>query len=132
MPPRTSGLLESSLYVQDVARSKRFYEEILGFPLMVSFEPRGCALECGERRVLLLFQQGASRDIVSPHDGTGELHVAFGIEPAELEKWEAWLAQHDIPIEEKTHWERGGVSIYFRDPDRHLLEFATPGTWPSY
>jgi catechol 2,3-dioxygenase-like lactoylglutathione lyase family enzyme len=27
---------------------------------------------------------------------------------------------------------RGGHSIYFRDPDGHLLELATPGLWAGY
>ena len=27
---------------------------------------------------------------------------------------------------------RSGESIYFRDPDGHLLELATPGLWPGY
>ena len=26
-------------------------------------------------------------------------------------------------------WEAGGRSLYFRDPDGHLLELATPGVW---
>jgi len=26
----------------------------------------------------------------------------------------------------------GGHSIYFRDPDGHLLELATPGLWEVY
>ena len=29
-------------------------------------------------------------------------------------------------------WPRGGESVYFRDPDGHLLELATPGLWPGY
>ena len=35
-------------------------------------------------------------------------------------------------IEGRTDWPRGGRSIYFRDPDGHLGELATPGIWPIY
>jgi catechol 2,3-dioxygenase-like lactoylglutathione lyase family enzyme len=132
MPPVVDGLLESSLYVEDVARSAAFYEKIFGFPVISNFQPRGCALRAGDRQVLLLFQKGASRATQSPHDGEGELHVAFAIPAAELENWEAWLARNGIAVEEKHAWERGGWSLYFRDPDRHLLEVATPGVWSIY
>ncbi|HWE50698.1 MAG TPA: VOC family protein [Bryobacteraceae bacterium] len=132
MPPPTDGILESSLYVDDVDASARFYEKIFGFPVMVDFGGRGCALKAGERQVLLLFKKGGSLTITSPHDGNGELHIAFAIPAAELATWEAWLRDNEIPVEEKTTWARGGVSLYFRDPDRHLLEIATPGVWPVY
>jgi catechol 2,3-dioxygenase-like lactoylglutathione lyase family enzyme len=132
MPPRSDGILESALYVGDVTASARFYEKIFGFPVIVEFGPRGCALKAGERQVLLLFKKGASLSIPSPHDGDGELHLAFAIAATELERWEGWLAENQIPVEERTTWERGGKSIYFRDPDRHLLEIATPGVWPVY
>ena len=132
MPPKTAGLLESSLYVSDLARSIRFYKEIFGFPLIKDFGERGCALQAGEHQVLLLFKKGASRNIQSPHDGDGELHVAFATEARELPAWESWLREAGIEVEERTTWESGGTSIYFRDPDRHLLELATPGTWSIY
>jgi catechol 2,3-dioxygenase-like lactoylglutathione lyase family enzyme len=132
MPPISDGILESALYVDDVVASARFYEKIFGFPVIVDFGSRGCALKAGERQVLLLFKKGASLAIPTPHNGDGELHIAFAIPAAELEPWEAWLAQNEIPVEEMTTWERGGKSIYFRDPDRHLLEIATPGVWPVY
>jgi catechol 2,3-dioxygenase-like lactoylglutathione lyase family enzyme len=132
MPPRTDGILESSLYVDDVVASAEFYLKIFGFPVMVDFGGRGCALKAGERQVLLLFKKGASLSITSPHDGDGELHVAFAIPAAELSTWEAWLAENGIAVEERTVWDRGGTSLYFRDPDRHLLEIATPGVWPVY
>lgn len=120
------------MYVDDVARAAEFYGRIFGFPLIKDFTERGCALQAGNRQVLLLFKKGASRDMLTPHDGDGELHLAFAIPAAEIASWEAWLAANGIAIEDKTTWELGGQSLYFRDPDRHLLEVATPGVWPIY
>jgi len=132
MPPKLDGILESSLYVDDLRRSVRFYEEVFAFPVISDFGERGCAMHVGSRQVLLLFKKGASRTILSPHDGDGELHVAFAIPASELATWELWLAEKGIAVEEKRSWELGGWSIYFRDPDRHLLELATPGVWSVY
>ena len=132
MQPKTEGILESSLYVNDMARSVHFYEEIFGFRVISEFAERGCAMQAGTHQVLLLFKKGASRAIQSPHDGDGELHIAFAIAAAELAIWEVWLDKNGIPVEEKRTWDMGGWSIYFRDPDRHLIELATPGTWSVY
>jgi catechol 2,3-dioxygenase-like lactoylglutathione lyase family enzyme len=132
VPPKLNGLLESSLYVNEVTRSARFYGTIFGFPVISDFGVRGCALEAGNHQVLLLFKKGGSTSTQSPHDGDGELHLAFAASTSELPAWEVWLAENEIPVEEKRLWELGGQSIYFRDPDRHLLEIATPGVWPIY
>jgi catechol 2,3-dioxygenase-like lactoylglutathione lyase family enzyme len=74
----------------------------------------------------------ASRSITAPHDGDGELHLAFAIRGEELPGWEAWMAENGIQVEEKTVWKLGGTSLYFRDPDRHLIEVVTPGVWSIY
>jgi len=132
MRPKTDGILESSLYVSDVPRAVRFYQETFGFSIISEFGERGCAMHAGTRQVLLLFKKGASRSIQSPHDGDGELHVAFAIPSIELANWELWLQERGIALEEKRTWESGGQSLYFRDPDRHLIELATPGTWSVY
>jgi len=132
MNPTVEGILETSLYVGDLSRSVRFYQELFDFPVISDFGERGCAMRAGPRQVLLLFKKGASRNISSPHDGDGELHLAFAIPAAALAGWESRLAEMSIPIEERTAWERGGTSLYFRDPDRHLLELATPGVWSVY
>jgi len=132
MPPKADGILESSLYVSDVSRSVRFYQETFGFAVISEFGERGCAMHAGPRQVLLLFKKGASRTFSSPHDGGGELHLAFAIAAAELAPWESWLQERGIAIEEKRTWEEGGHSLYFRDPDRHLIELVTPGTWSVY
>ena len=132
MHPKTEGILESSLYVDDVTRSAQFYEKIFGFRVISDFAPRGCAMGAGTRQVLLLCKKGGSRTREPPHDGDGELHLAFAIRVEELAAWEDWLAKNGIAVEEKRAWDLGGQSLYFRDPDRHLIEIATPGVWSIY
>jgi len=132
MRPPIDGILESSLYVSDVPRSVRFYEDVFGFRVISDFGERGCAMNAGPRQVLLLFKKGASRAMETPHDGDGELHIAFAIPSTGLTDWEFWLETKGIPVEEKRKWELGGSSLYFRDPDRHLLELVTAGVWSVY
>jgi catechol 2,3-dioxygenase-like lactoylglutathione lyase family enzyme len=132
MRPKTSGILESCLYVSDLARSIRFYQDTFGFAVISDFGERGCAMQAGANQLLLLFKKGASRAISSPHDGDGQLHLAFAVPTSELTIWESFLEEKGIAVEEKRQWEGGGWSVYFRDPDRHLLELATPGTWSIY
>src|ERR1700722_171386 len=132
LAPKTEGILESSLYVDDVAGSARFYERIFGFAVISDFGGRGCAMQAGNRQVLLLFKKGGSAAIQSPHDGDGELHLAFAISATELASGEGWLAENGIAVKKKRAWKLGGQSVYFRDPDRHLIELATPGVWSIY
>jgi catechol 2,3-dioxygenase-like lactoylglutathione lyase family enzyme len=54
------------------------------------------------------------------------------VEAGELPEWERKLSEAGVAIEGKVHWELGGISIYFRDPDGHLAELATPGVWKNY
>ncbi len=91
-------------------------------------------MQAGLYQVLLLFRKGASLSIQSPHDGEGRIFISPSLLllASELANWEAWLAENGIPVEEKCTWERGGQSVYFRDPDGHLLEIATPGVWSIY
>src|SRR3974390_165386 len=108
MGPKTDGILETSLYVSDVSLSVRFYQETFGFLVISDFGERGCAMNAGAHQVLLLFKKGASRAIPTPHDGDGELHIAFAISSAELANWESWLQARGIAVEEKQKWELGG------------------------
>ncbi len=136
--PEVRGVLETSLYVSDLERSRSFYAHLFGFQPMVQDE-RFCALDITGRQVLLLFQRGGTDQpvstpggIIPPHDGQGRLHLTFAIGRDELDPWERRLQQDQISVESRVSWPRGGKSIYFRDPDGHLLELATPGVWGIY
>jgi catechol 2,3-dioxygenase-like lactoylglutathione lyase family enzyme len=135
--PRISQILETSLYVEDLARSRLFYERIFGF-VTVFADERMCAMEVPGEQVLLLFRHGMTDQpapgpggIIPPHHGRGALHLAFAIPFGELAAWETHLQRQDVALESRIVWPRGGTSLYFRDPDGHSLEVATPGLWPN-
>jgi catechol 2,3-dioxygenase-like lactoylglutathione lyase family enzyme len=62
----------------------------------------------------------------------GPMHIAFSISAGELDEWQRHLTDAGVSLEGRTQWPRGGASVYFRDPDDHLLEIATPGLWKGY
>lgn len=137
MPPITR-ILETALYVDDLDASRRFYETVVGLTSM-SASDRFVSLDAGEGTVLLLFRRGATaegastpRGRIPPHDGEGPAHFAFAIASEDLEAWRGHLKEHGVEVESEVRWERGGVSLYFRDPDRHSVEIATPGVWSTY
>jgi len=136
--PNLLGVLETALYVDEFERACPFYEQLLNLNSIYR-DRRLCAYDVGGRGVLLLFLRGRSLETmhlhggtIPPHDGHGPLHVAFAISADELAQWEERLACHGVAIEGRTKWSRGGESVYFRDPDGHLLELATPGLWAIY
>jgi catechol 2,3-dioxygenase-like lactoylglutathione lyase family enzyme len=136
--PKLDRVLETALYVDDLGRAAMFYEDVLGLPVLTS-DKRFRAYDVGGLSVLLVFQRGATLETVRmpggtipPHDGHGPLHVAFAVGKDEMAAWERRLTERGVAIEGRTDWSRGGSSIYFRDPDGHLLELATPGLWATY
>jgi catechol 2,3-dioxygenase-like lactoylglutathione lyase family enzyme len=135
--PAIARVLETALYVEDLDRAVEFFRTVMGLTPMVEAPDRLVALDAGGATVLLLFQRGATTaglrspsGWIPPHDGAGPVHLAFAID--DVAAWEAHLAARGVAIESRVSWERGGVSLYFRDPDGHSIEVATPGTWPTY
>jgi len=137
-PPPPSAILETCLYVTDLTRARTFYETLFGYSVMAA-DDRFCALEAGRQQVLLLFLHGSDPQgsvmpfgTIPPHDGSGPVHIGFGISSESLPVWRTRLAEYGVAIESTMTWPRGGTSIYFRDPDGHLLELVTPGIWKIY
>jgi catechol 2,3-dioxygenase-like lactoylglutathione lyase family enzyme len=136
--PEIDGVLETCLYVDDVAAARGFYERVFGFTAMVA-EDRIVAMDAGRGHVLILFKRGGTLQpvpvagsFIPPHDGDGPQHFAFGIAAESYDGWKRHLAASGVAVESEVIWPQGGRSLYFRDPDGHLGELATPGVWPNY
>jgi catechol 2,3-dioxygenase-like lactoylglutathione lyase family enzyme len=138
MTPSLSHVLETSLYVEALGVAREFYARVLGLT-EIFHDARMCAMQIPSAGVLLLFKHGGPLQpshmpggTVPSHGGTGVLHLCFAIPAEALEDWAAHLAAMDVAIESRVTWEAGGTSLYFRDPDGHSVEVATPGLWPNY
>ena len=136
--PEVTGILETALYVDDLDRTAAFYIGLFGFPVM-NRDERFCAFNVAPGNVLLLFRRGGTlaavdtgHGAIPPHDGAGPLHLAFAISVDALALWQQKLADAGVAIESTVRWPRGSVSLYFRDPEGHLIELATPGLWDNY
>ncbi len=133
-----SAILETCLSVADLPRARDFYTGLFGYPLMREDE-RFCALDVKGAQVLLLFLRGSDPEgtklpwgWIPPHGASGVSHVGFRVPADRLEEWAERLKAVGVAIESRFTWPDGGTSVYFRDPDGHLLELLTPGVWPTY
>jgi catechol 2,3-dioxygenase-like lactoylglutathione lyase family enzyme len=133
--PHVTGIGETALYVTDLDRSVRFYQQLFAFTKIAS-DDRFCALRVNDQQVFLLFKKGGTLKpiripggTIPPHDGQGQFHMAFTIPAAEWSEWQNQLTAHGVAIESTVEWGHGARSLYFRDPDDHLIELATSGVW---
>lgn len=135
MPSSPHGVLETSLYVNDVERSIAFYQDVLGLRKIDDgffAGGRGAALQVGAGpSVLLLFRADLTRagGALPPHGTTGAGHVAFRIEANEIHGWRKRLQEQGVAIEKEFAFGDNPPSIYFRDPDGNSIELAVASIW---
>jgi catechol 2,3-dioxygenase-like lactoylglutathione lyase family enzyme len=131
-----NGVLETSLYVDNLETAERFYTQILGLPKIYSVPGRQLVFRC-EGGVLLIFdpaqternQMTINGGAIPLHGARGAGHMAFRMPRERLNAWRERLRANRVAIESEIHWPNGAHSIYFRDPAGNSLEFATPDMW---
>jgi|SRR5713101_3448848 len=141
--PMLHGLVETALFVEDLPRASAFYEQALGLE-KIKASDTGCVFRVDDQRYFLLVLRNAAQNSNTTSSGTvlppcalpeqsgrGPGHVAFGITSDALDSWRARLRKHGVEILSEVNWERGARSLYFRDPDGHLIELATAGIWEA-
>jgi len=135
---RVGGILETALYVENLARAAEFYRTVFGFETLLESE-KLIALNVAEKNVLLLFLNGSTTEpatlpggVIPAHGCKGSTHFAFSIEGNEVEAWRSHLVANGVPVESTVDWPGGARSLYFRDLDRHLGELISQGFWKTY
>ena len=136
-----NGVVETALFVEDLPRACGFYEQVLGLR-RVKISDTGCVFRVADQRYLLIISRKAahtpnktaSGDLLPPcalpqQDGQGPGHIAFGIPKDEVDSWRQRLAKYNVDLLSEISWETGARSLYFRDPDGHMIELATAGIW---
>lgn len=115
-----------TLGVADLARSKQFYSEVLGWKTFQ--DTGGIVMYKLNGMVLSLFpQHELMEDAKAANDAKGSRFTLAQClrSPEEVDAFFAHLKQRDATITkmpEKVFW--GGYSGYFADPDGHLWEIA--------
>jgi catechol 2,3-dioxygenase-like lactoylglutathione lyase family enzyme len=135
--PHVRRILETALDCDDLPVTATFYRRLLAATPVLDSE-RLVVFDAGEGTLLLLFQRGNADDLPTPggvipgHTAGGPGHFAFAVDADQLTAWESRLLDLGVAIESRVTWDRGGTSVYFRDPDNRSVELATPGVWPVY
>ena len=123
-------VLETILYVDDLAAAERFYGEVLGLELDSRKDGLFVFFKCGDGMLLLFEPRAASTGRNVPaHGARGPGHACFAVAENDLDDWKTRLDSAGVAIEQEMDWPRGGRSFYFRDPAGNSLELATPRIW---
>jgi lactoylglutathione lyase len=127
--PRIPGLSHAALYLHDVAQSRAFYKDFLGFDEPYSLPNKdGTGLnltwiKINDLQTIELFTETEA--------GSDRLHqIAFLVDDADAMR--RYLASKGIKVPDKTPVGRSGnANFSVKDPDGHIVEFVQylPGGW---
>ncbi len=123
------GLGEIALRVNNLDAMQKFYEEVIGLPLMTRVP--NCAFfkiadgYGGHTQVLALFDRSASPSYSAPDAKTSTIdHIAFEIPLAEFETELKRLRALGLEVETAEHAWVHWRSLYAADPEGNRVEFV--------
>ena len=119
------GVHHLALICADPERTIRFYQDVLGFPLVELFENRDYEgsthffFDIGAGNMLAFFDFPGLGLTPVPEGLGGVQHIAISVEPATFERLKKVLDENGI------HYigpDRAAESVYFKDPDGIQVE----------
>lgn len=110
------------IFVRDMAAMRRFYENVLGFPLLRELSPNWIEYGLGGNTLALATPGRTAADAPVPR-GTASLQLAFKVSATEVDACAGELVSQGIALlSPPTNQPFGHRTLFFRDPDGNLLE----------
>ena len=110
------------VFVRDMAAMRRFYEDILGFPLLRELSPGWIEYRVGENTLALASPSRTAADAPTPN-GSASLQLAFKVSASEVDQCADELVRQGVDLlSPPTDQVFGHRTLFFRDPDGNLLE----------
>ena len=110
------------VFVRDMAAMRRFYEDILGFPLVRELSPGWIEYRVGDNTLALARPRLTAADAPTP-SGSASLQLAFKVTAPEVDPCaDELLRQGAHLLSPPTDQVFGHRTLFFRDPDGNLLE----------
>ncbi|MFL5842322.1 MAG: VOC family protein [Thermoleophilaceae bacterium] len=125
---------ETVLYAHDAVVAAAFYRDALGLRAIAPPGEQTAAFRLDDGGVLLIFEPdtaSAPGRFVPSHGTTGEGHVAFSLEPGEIDGLRSRLEGLGVEIEREITWPLGGHSVYVRDPAGNSVELIEGEAWEA-
>jgi len=110
------------IFARDLQAMRRFYNEVMRFPLLRELNPQWIEYRVGAS-VLALTERGLIFDDPETPAGALSLQLAFRVAPKEVDECAAALEEAGVEIVfPPTDQEWAHRTVFFRDPDGNILE----------
>lgn len=110
------------VFVRDMAAMRRFYEDVLGFPLVRELSPGWIEYRVGDNTLALARPRLTAADAPMP-SGSASLQLAFKVSAPEVDRCADELVRQGVSLlSPPTDHVFGHRTVFFRDPDGNLLE----------
>lgn len=125
-----SKIKETCLYISDLNQSEDFYAGKLGLPVISKVYHRHIFFRAGQSVLLCFLPEATKQETqLPPHFAYGKQHIAFEAPQAEYQQWKQKLKDANIAFTHEQSWKNNLQSVYFEDPDGHVLEIVPDGIW---
>jgi catechol 2,3-dioxygenase-like lactoylglutathione lyase family enzyme len=128
MPLAVQSLDHVTLVVKDLARTRRFYVDVLGMRQVPrpNFSFAGDWYQAGDTQIhIILEAEGSGPAGTGKEPHSRSRHFAFLVDSAEAAHRQ--LLEQGIPIVSPPKMRPdGAVQVFVHDPDGHLVELCSP------